>query len=90
MRSAFSVERIAENMSPLHQTLVSTDSDTGILYCSTCSVGACPCPALHSDSVETEIDLVPHAAKSREIDAVLSNSFGFGGTNASLVFRRAA
>jgi 3-oxoacyl-[acyl-carrier-protein] synthase II len=49
-------------------------------------------PTLNLDnpSVETAIDLVPHAAKSREIDAVLSNSFGFGGTNASLVFRRAA
>jgi hypothetical protein len=42
IRSAFSVERIAENMSPLHQTLVSIDSDTGMPYCSTCSVGACP------------------------------------------------
>jgi 3-oxoacyl-[acyl-carrier-protein] synthase II len=31
---------------------------------------------------------VPHKAREREIDVVLSNSFGFGGTNASLVFRR--
>jgi 3-oxoacyl-[acyl-carrier-protein] synthase II len=31
---------------------------------------------------------VPHVAKKRQIDTVLSNSFGFGGTNASLVFRR--
>jgi 3-oxoacyl-[acyl-carrier-protein] synthase II len=37
--------------------------------------------------VETAIDLVPHQAKKREINTVLSNSFGFGGTNASLVFR---
>ena len=56
IRSALSVARIAENMSPLHQTLVSIDSDTGMPYCSTCSVGACPCPALHSDSVATEIE----------------------------------
>ena len=34
------------------------------------------------------VDLVPHNAKEREINAVLSNSFGFGGTNASLVFVR--
>jgi 3-oxoacyl-[acyl-carrier-protein] synthase II len=45
---------------------------------------------LDNPSVETAIDLVPHAAKARPIDVVLSNSFGFGGTNASLVLRRAA
>jgi 3-oxoacyl-[acyl-carrier-protein] synthase II len=49
-------------------------------------------PTLNLDnpSVETAMDLVPHAAKPRQIDVVLSNSFGFGGTNASLVFRRHA
>jgi 3-oxoacyl-[acyl-carrier-protein] synthase II len=49
-------------------------------------------PTLNLDnpSVETAIDLVPHTAKPREIDTVLSNSFGFGGTNASLIMRRAA
>jgi 3-oxoacyl-[acyl-carrier-protein] synthase II len=49
-------------------------------------------PTLNLDnpSVDTPIDLVPHTAKERAIDTVLSNSFGFGGTNASLVFRRAA
>ncbi|HTK79711.1 MAG TPA: beta-ketoacyl-ACP synthase II [Rhizomicrobium sp.] len=45
-------------------------------------------PTLNLDnpSVETEIDLVPHKAKKREVKAALSNSFGFGGTNASLIF----
>jgi len=49
-------------------------------------------PTLNLDnpSVATAIDLVPHAAKKRKIDTVLSNSFGFGGTNASLVLRRVA
>jgi 3-oxoacyl-[acyl-carrier-protein] synthase II len=49
-------------------------------------------PTLNLDnpSVTTAIDLVPHSAKKREINAVLSNSFGFGGTNASLVMRRLA
>jgi 3-oxoacyl-[acyl-carrier-protein] synthase II len=42
---------------------------------------------LDNPSVETAIDLVPHKAKKREINTVLSNSFGFGGTNASLIFR---
>ncbi len=45
---------------------------------------------LDNPSVETPIDLVPHVARKRDIDTVLSNSFGFGGTNASLVFRRYA
>jgi 3-oxoacyl-[acyl-carrier-protein] synthase II len=47
-------------------------------------------PTLNLDnpSVNTPIDLVPHKAKEKQIDTVLSNSFGFGGTNASLILRR--
>ncbi|MET0427030.1 MAG: beta-ketoacyl-ACP synthase II, partial [Microvirga sp.] len=45
---------------------------------------------LDASSVETSIDLVPHVARRRTVDIALSNSFGFGGTNASLIFRRAA
>ena len=47
-------------------------------------------PTLNLDnpSVETVVDLVPHKAKAKKVDVALSNSFGFGGTNASLVFRR--
>ena len=49
-------------------------------------------PTLNLDdpSVETKVDLVPHVKRERPIDVVLSNSFGFGGTNASLVLRRVA
>jgi 3-oxoacyl-[acyl-carrier-protein] synthase II len=49
-------------------------------------------PTLNLDnpSVSTVIDLIPHSAKKREMDTVVSNSFGFGGTNASLVLRRLA
>lgn len=43
---------------------------------------------LDNPAVETKIDLVPHKARERKIDIALSNSFGFGGTNASLVLRR--
>lgn len=47
-------------------------------------------PTLNLDnpSVETIIDLVAHKPRHRRIDVALSNSFGFGGTNASVVFRR--
>ena len=47
-------------------------------------------PTLNLDnpSVETAIDLVPHKARQRPINVALSNSFGFGGTNASLIVRR--
>ena len=49
-------------------------------------------PTLNLDNpdVETAIDLVPHKARKREINVALSNSFGFGGTNASLVLKRYA
>jgi 3-oxoacyl-[acyl-carrier-protein] synthase II len=45
---------------------------------------------LENPSVETAMDLVPQVAKHRRIDTALSNSFGFGGTNASVIFRRVA
>jgi 3-oxoacyl-[acyl-carrier-protein] synthase II len=45
---------------------------------------------LDNPSVASSIDLVPHQARQRSIDTVVSNSFGFGGTNASLVLRRLA
>jgi 3-oxoacyl-[acyl-carrier-protein] synthase II len=45
---------------------------------------------LDNPSVETPIDLVAHQMRKREVDTALSNSFGFGGTNASLIFRRYA
>jgi 3-oxoacyl-[acyl-carrier-protein] synthase II len=43
---------------------------------------------LDNPSVETAIDLVPHTPRRREINVVLSNSFGFGGTNASVILQR--
>jgi 3-oxoacyl-[acyl-carrier-protein] synthase II len=49
-------------------------------------------PTLNLDnpSVETVINLVPKVPVKKQIDIALSNSFGFGGTNASLIFRKVA
>jgi len=43
---------------------------------------------LDNPSVQTAIDLVPNKAKPMKIDYALSNSFGFGGTNASLILKK--
>ncbi len=48
-------------------------------------------PTINLDEPEDavgNIDLVPHQAKERKVDVALSNSFGFGGTNASLVLKK--
>jgi 3-oxoacyl-[acyl-carrier-protein] synthase II len=49
-------------------------------------------PTINLDDPEhqTAIDLVPHRGKPMEIDVAMSNSFGFGGTNASIIFRKVA
>lgn len=41
---------------------------------------------LDNPAVETPVDLAPNAKRERKIDVALSNSFGFGGTNASVIF----
>jgi len=48
-------------------------------------------PTLNLDDPDDEckgIDLTPHVARAKDISCVMSNSFGFGGTNASLVFKK--
>ncbi len=43
---------------------------------------------LHTPDEELDLDYVPHTARKKNVDAVLTNSFGFGGHNATLVFKR--
>jgi 3-oxoacyl-[acyl-carrier-protein] synthase II len=43
---------------------------------------------LENPSPECDLDYVPKTAREKRLTAVLSNSFGFGGTNASLIFKR--
>jgi 3-oxoacyl-[acyl-carrier-protein] synthase II len=92
------VERLLGNSSA-KTTMSSTKSSIGHLLGAAGAVEAIfsilairdqvapPTLNLDNPSVETPIDLAPHAARKRPIRAALSNSFGFGGTNASLVFR---
>ncbi|MEO1408165.1 MAG: beta-ketoacyl-ACP synthase II, partial [Pseudomonadota bacterium] len=42
---------------------------------------------LDNPSFDTDIDLIPHKAKRAPVRAALSNSFGFGGTNAALILK---
>ena len=47
-------------------------------------------PTINLDDPDDECDLdyVPHAARDMKVDVTMSNSFGFGGTNGTLVFKR--
>jgi 3-oxoacyl-[acyl-carrier-protein] synthase II len=82
-------------------SLSSTKSATGHLLGAAGAVEAIFCvlamrdslvpPTLNLDepSVQTPIDLTPHKARERVIRAAMSNSFGFGGTNAAVIFKAA-
>ena len=93
------VERIIGNRAD-RLSMSSTKSSTGHLLGAAGAVEAIfsilairdgvapPTINLDNPSVETSIDLIPHKPRKKPINTVLSNSFGFGGTNASLVLRR--
>ena len=81
-------------------TMSSTKSATGHLLGAAGAIEAifailairdqvCP-PTINLDNpaVETPLDLAPNAKRERKVDVALSNSFGFGGTNASVVFAK--
>ncbi|NVN86592.1 MAG: beta-ketoacyl-ACP synthase II [Rhodopseudomonas sp.] len=94
-------QRLLGNTAPT-VSMSSTKSSTGHLLGAAGAVEAIFCilairdsvapPTINLDnpSVDTAIDLVPWKARPREINVALSNSFGFGGTNASLIVRRVA
>jgi 3-oxoacyl-[acyl-carrier-protein] synthase II len=92
------VERLLGN-SAARTTMSSTKSSIGHLLGAAGAVEAIfsilairdqlapPTINLDNPAVETAIDLAPHASRIRPVQVALSNSFGFGGTNASLIFR---
>jgi 3-oxoacyl-[acyl-carrier-protein] synthase II len=91
------VQRLLGNAAP-KTSISSTKSSIGHLLGAAGAVEAIFCllamrdgivpPTINLDNpdVETTLDLVAKQAKKREVKATLSNSFGFGGTNASLIF----
>ena len=95
------VERLLGNAAA-KATMSSTKSATGHLLGAAGAIEAAfsclairdqiapPTINLDNPSVETPIDLVAHKAKPMEINVALSNSFGFGGTNASVIFKKYA
>ena len=93
------VERLLGNHA-VNVTMSSTKSATGHLLGAAGAIEAifsvlairdqvCP-PTLNLETpaVETPLDLAPKVKRERKVDVALSNSFGFGGTNASLIFKR--
>ena len=93
------VERLLSNAAS-RVSMSSTKSSTGHLLGAAGAIEAIfsilairdniapPTINLENPSVQTAIDLVPQTSRRREINVALSNSFGFGGTNASVIVQR--
>lgn len=94
---------VKELFGDLPVSMSSTKSMTGHLLGAAGAVEAIFCvlairdgivpPTINLDDPVDEagnFDLVPHKAKQRKVDVAISNSFGFGGTNASLVLKKVA
>jgi 3-oxoacyl-[acyl-carrier-protein] synthase II len=94
------VERMLGNAAA-KVTMSSTKSMTGHLLGAAGAIESIFCmlslrdqivpPTINLDdpAVDTTVDLAPNAAREREVNVAINNSFGFGGTNASLVLGRA-
>jgi len=93
------VERLLGNSAP-GKPMSSTKSMTGHLLGAAGAIESAfavlairdqmlpPTINLDNPDVETVLDLVPHKARPAKIEIAMSNSFGFGGTNASVVFKK--
>lgn len=100
----FETKALHSALGPAARTipLSGTKSMTGHLVSAAAAIEAVAClaairrqtvpPTLNLDDIDPECDLchVPHRARAHKIDAALSNSFGFGGSNTSLILRRVA
>jgi 3-oxoacyl-[acyl-carrier-protein] synthase II len=96
---AGAVERLLGNAAP-GKAMSSTKSMTGHLLGAAGAIESAfsilairdqiapPTINLDNPDVETVLDLIPHKARPMKIDVAMSNSFGFGGTNASVVFKK--
>ncbi|MCI5048712.1 MAG: beta-ketoacyl-ACP synthase II [Rickettsiales bacterium] len=87
--SAIDKVSMSSTKSSIGHLLGGAGSVEGILATLAMSKGVLP-PTLNLDNPSEScagVDLVPHTAKEKKVSAVLSNSFGFGGTNASLIFK---
>jgi 3-oxoacyl-[acyl-carrier-protein] synthase II len=80
---------ISSNKSQIGHLLGAAGAVEGIAAIKTLETGIIP-PTINYDEPDPECDLdyVPNKAREEEVEYVLSNNFGFGGTNATLVFKR--
>ena len=80
---------VSSTKSAIGHTLAAGSALEAIATIKAINEGIVP-PTVHFDKADPNLDLdyTPNVAKKREIKAAISNSFGFGGQNASLVFER--
>ena len=88
---ALTTTPISSNKSMIGHTLTAAGAIEAVFSILSLRESLLP-PTINYDNPDPaiELDTVPNTARKAEISAVLSNSFGFGGQNACLVFGRAA
>jgi 3-oxoacyl-[acyl-carrier-protein] synthase II len=88
--SAYNVP-VSSTKSMMGHLIAAAGSVEAIVCCLTIRDGVMP-PTANLDNPDTDCDLdyIPHVAREKRVDVTLSNSFGFGGQNISLIIRRYA